>query len=142
MSAERSRPWQNPTDAPHLTLKVAGQFDTFQDWVNHASRALSVPDYEAKPICIDNMGRRCHIGGDFMRARDEGQFPVRYFFECQPVATSDQREQIDGWKAIDFALNKIDDHYDKAEFLKDAQHHDMVSIAEDWPEFVEFVRAT
>jgi hypothetical protein len=34
-------------------------------------------------ICVDALGRRCNIGADFARARDEGAFPVRYFWECE-----------------------------------------------------------
>lgn len=65
----------------------AGQFDTFDDWVNHATRRLtgrvgSVGE-ELRPICVDTLGRRCHVGKDFMRARDEGTFPVRYFWDCE-----------------------------------------------------------
>lgn len=80
----RSRPWQNPTPLPGFTPAWAGQFDTFQDWVNHASRALTgVEDsngMELKAFCIDTRGRRCANGKDFARARDEGCFPVRYFW--------------------------------------------------------------
>jgi hypothetical protein len=31
-------------------------------------------------FCVDAQGRRCNVGKDFMRARDEGTFPVRYFW--------------------------------------------------------------
>ena len=83
MSGERPRPWHNPTPLVGFEPEWIGQFDTFQDWVNHASRALT--DFVGnlgepiKAICVDAKGRRCHIGGDFMRARDESAFPVRYF---------------------------------------------------------------
>jgi hypothetical protein len=68
---------------PGFEPEWLGQFDSFDDWVNHASRALT--DFkgnygeELRPICIDAKGRRCNIGGDFMRARDEKTFPIRYF---------------------------------------------------------------
>ncbi|MVA23187.1 hypothetical protein V6582_17810 [Agrobacterium vitis] len=85
-----SRPWNKGTPAAHLQPIILGQFDTFNDWVDHAQRALtgfkgSVGE-ELKPICIDNVGRRCNVGKDFMRARDEGAFPVRYFVEMEPRA--------------------------------------------------------
>lgn len=84
MSRERSRPWQNPTPLMGFIPIWAGQFDTFEDWVNHATRALtgfkgSVGE-ELRPFCVDAKGRRCHVGKDFMRARDEDAFPIRYFF--------------------------------------------------------------
>lgn len=83
MASERPRPWHNPTPLVGFQPNWIGQFDTFDDWVNHASRALtgftgSVGE-EIKAICVDSFGRRCHVGKDFMRARDEGAFPVRYF---------------------------------------------------------------
>lgn len=67
--------------------KWAGQFDTFQDWVNHATRALTGETndmgMELKAYCVDTKGRRCICGRDFQRARDEDAFPVRYFFESE-----------------------------------------------------------
>ena len=66
-----------------LVPKWAGEFATFQQWVNTAQRVLSVPDHKPKAICVDAKGRRCHIGADMARARDESAFPVRYFWECE-----------------------------------------------------------
>lgn len=85
MSEHRGCPWHNPTPLEGFLPLWAGQFDTFQDWVNHATRALtgekgSVGE-DLKAFCVDALGRRCHNGKDFQRARDEGAFPVRYFFE-------------------------------------------------------------
>ncbi len=45
------------------------------------------------------------------------------------------RQQIDPWNAIEFAI-KIDDHFDRLEFLTAVQHGDVHSLNEDWPEFV------
>lgn len=84
MSAERSRPWQNPTPLVGFVPEWAGQFDDFLSWVSHASRALTGEvdsnGFPMAAICVDALGRRCHNGGDFMRARDESAFPVRYFW--------------------------------------------------------------
>lgn len=85
MSVERPRPWHNPTPLDGFAPVWAGQFDTFADWVNHATRALTgkrcpVFGVQLQAVCVDARGRRCSIGGHFMRARDEGAFPVRYFF--------------------------------------------------------------
>jgi hypothetical protein len=67
---------------------IAGEFDTFHDWVNRASRTIAEPycpvdttGQTVRAICVDTKGRRCQIGGDFMRARDEGAFPVVYFWD-------------------------------------------------------------
>lgn len=84
MSAQRSRPWQSPTALEGHTPDWVGQFDTFDDWINHASRALTdVTGTVGEPLpafCVDAKGRRCHVGADFMRARDENTFPIRYFW--------------------------------------------------------------
>lgn len=90
MSRDRPRPWVNPTPLPScFRPKIAGQFDTFEDWANHAPRALvgetgSVGEHLGA-FCIDAKGRRCNSGRDFMRARDEGAFPIRYFWHFEPV---------------------------------------------------------
>jgi hypothetical protein len=86
---ERSRP------APAATLvpNYAGQFKTFDDWVNNATRALANRTCESSgatvavpAICVDTKGRRCYQGSDFQRANYEGTFPVRYFWDCKPEA--------------------------------------------------------
>lgn len=96
MSSERSRPWQNPTPLVGFEPQWEGQFDTFQDWLNHAPRALTGVPYSTGSMgktgdglpafCVDAKGRRCAIGADFMRARDEDAFPVRYFWEMKEIA--------------------------------------------------------
>lgn len=69
--------------------KIEGQFHTFDDWVNHATRRLTGRTgscgEQVSAMCVDAKGRRCNIGKDFMRARDEGAFPVYYFWECAPA---------------------------------------------------------
>ena len=81
-----SRPWNHGTPVP-MTLrpKVEGQFNSFDEWVSHASRALGDQNEYAKMMCIDAVGRRCYKGGCFMRARDEGTFPIRYFYEFEEL---------------------------------------------------------
>ena len=51
-------------------LPVFRQFPDFQTWVNKAQTWVN------GGICIDRHGRELKIGADFMRARDEGSFPV------------------------------------------------------------------
>jgi hypothetical protein len=84
MSMHRSRPWQNPTPLIGFVPEWAGQFDTFEDWCNHASRALTgevgSTGEKLSAFCVDAKGRRCNIGKDFMTARDEDAFPIRYFW--------------------------------------------------------------
>lgn len=78
--------WPRPTTPCNLVPKWEGEFCSFSDWVNFASKRLTVA-YDSngaplKAICVDTLGRRCANGGDFMRADREGTYPVRYFFEC------------------------------------------------------------
>jgi hypothetical protein len=78
--------WPRPATPINLVPKWEGEFSDFHDWVSFASKWLTVAtDSNGMPlsaICVDTLGRRCANGGDFMRARDEDTFPVRYFFEC------------------------------------------------------------
>jgi hypothetical protein len=68
---------------PHF----AGEFRDFDDWVSFATKRLTGTTgsvgQEVPPICVDTLGRRCNVGADFMRARDEETFPVRFFWECK-----------------------------------------------------------
>ena len=54
------------------------RFDTFEQWVNKASSWLTRRGPHERAICFDTKGRICRNGGDMMRARDEGAFPVRW----------------------------------------------------------------
>lgn len=57
------------------------QFETYVRWVNKASSWLT--RYEGTAICFDMKGRQCKAGKDFMRARDEDCFPVRWIWDWQ-----------------------------------------------------------
>jgi hypothetical protein len=77
---------------------IKGQsFADFGHWVNWAtSRLTSHPEYNDTAhgktgwrghhftaLCFDQKGRRCRQGADFMRARDEGAFPVWWVWPDQ-----------------------------------------------------------
>lgn len=72
---------------PELKPRWVGQFNTYDDWLNNATQYLAgrkgSVGQDVPAICVDTLGRRCHVGKDFMRARDEGTFPVRYFWDCE-----------------------------------------------------------
>lgn len=51
-------------------VPVFRQFTSHQHWVNKASTWVQ------DGICLDSDGRQLKNGGDMMRARDEGKFPV------------------------------------------------------------------
>lgn len=72
------------------------KFDSFDDWVNTASRKLAhnmrdarlrqyyeAPERTEGAICFDRKGRVCYKGGCFMRARDDGSFPIHYIWPDQ-----------------------------------------------------------
>jgi hypothetical protein len=67
-----------------------GEFTTFHSWVNHATSWIG----GTNPLCADALGRICRNGGDFHRARDEGAFPVRYWFGEGGQTPADQRRSI------------------------------------------------
>lgn len=77
--------WPRATTPCALVPKWVGEFCDFDDWVHFATARLQVPKGSPTAICVDTLGRRCSIGWHFMRARDEGTFPIRYFFECEPA---------------------------------------------------------
>lgn len=53
-------------------------FENFNEWVNRASIVFENKNHSCY-ICVDNMGYICHIGEDFMQARDKGRFPVKAY---------------------------------------------------------------
>lgn len=78
-----------PPDEPVLRPNWAGSFVSHGDWVNRATRVLvhnaplcRTTGNPLSAMCVDALGRRCSIGADFSRARDEGAFPVYFFFDC------------------------------------------------------------
>jgi hypothetical protein len=69
-------PPPGPAPAPPLDgLEPAGEFRSFSDWVNTARRRIG----GLHAVCFDAKGRLCAWGAHFMRARDEGAFPVRFW---------------------------------------------------------------
>jgi hypothetical protein len=53
------------------------QFNSFEDWVNHATRRYENAETNSqRSIAIDKVGRIVDSGREFMRARDENAFPV------------------------------------------------------------------
>lgn len=69
-----------------------GQFDSFSNWVAYATSRLGG---RPNAVCFDAKGRRCLIGKDFMRARDEDAFPVRFFWDMEPDPVP---AELDKWQ--------------------------------------------
>jgi hypothetical protein len=80
------------TAAKYLDLlpnrKPDGEFDTFDTWVNKATSWIG----GTNPLCADAKGRYCRCGEDFMRARDERAFPVRFWFGEGGQTAAEQRK--------------------------------------------------
>ncbi|USQ97286.1 hypothetical protein [Caulobacter sp. RL271] len=91
-----------PREATPTTLEPrwAGEFVSFDDWVNFATNRLAgtvdpLMGGQVGSVCVDAFGRRCTMGGHFQRARDEGAFPVRYFFDCAPAPPREHKPSSD-----------------------------------------------
>ena len=85
--------WPRPATSCDLVPLWAGEFVSHADWVSKATTRLTgtydkLMGVELQAICVDAKGRRCTLGGHFMRARDDDAYPVRYFFECIPAEQS------------------------------------------------------
>ncbi len=58
----------------------AFKFNSYEQWVNKAQSWFSSASLDnGKAVCVDMAGRVCRIGRDFMRARDDGSFPVTVY---------------------------------------------------------------
>jgi len=56
------------------------QFSDFENWCDTAKRKFSSAGLHSEDtICVDSWGRVCICGKEFMRARDDGSYPVRVF---------------------------------------------------------------
>jgi len=69
-----------------MQVKRKQQFDSFNEWVDTASFRLTAhrdygPEFQA--ICVDAKARHCRTREDFIRARDENAFPVRWIWPDQ-----------------------------------------------------------
>jgi len=62
--------WHTNAFIASIGEPVFRQFDSFQQWVNKAQTWVQ------GGICLDCDGRELKNGGDMMRARDDGKFPV------------------------------------------------------------------
>lgn len=81
--------WPRAATPCNLVPRWAGEFSSYADWCNFATHRLTgvrgTVGEKVSAICVDSFGRRCHVGADFMRARDQDAFPVRYFWDCEPA---------------------------------------------------------
>ena len=64
-----------------LNVKVGAEafrFNKFSDWVNGAGSLFEIAELRGNEdsLCVDAKGRICLTGKEFMRARDDGSFPI------------------------------------------------------------------
>jgi hypothetical protein len=66
--------------------RILLEFMSFREWVNHAQSwfgALNM--HSTQYICLDNVGRICTCGKQFMQADKEKTYPIRvYAIEQEP----------------------------------------------------------
>lgn len=56
------------------------EFVSFDNWCDTARRKFVAAHVRGdETLCVDASGRLCTCGKEFMRARDEGTYPVRVF---------------------------------------------------------------
>ena len=56
------------------------EFHSFEHWVNKATSKIGgIRENKEVLICVDKLGNACHIGEDFMAARDHDRFPVKAY---------------------------------------------------------------
>ena len=67
-------------------LAADGEFDSYEEW----ARLGPLPPFRSA-IFIDALGRRCLTHRDFVRAREDGAFPVSYYWE--PTAETKPRRK-------------------------------------------------
>jgi hypothetical protein len=72
------------------TREPDGKFWSFETWVSKAASWIG----GTNPLCADAQDRICRIGRDFMRARDEDAFPVRYWHGEGPLTPAEHRKSI------------------------------------------------
>jgi hypothetical protein len=59
-----------------VELEEDGEFRSYEEW----ARLGSLPPFR-HAVFTDARGRRCLTHKDFLRAREEGAFPVRYHWQ-------------------------------------------------------------
>lgn len=112
--------WPRPATPCNLIPSWEGEFRDHQDWVSFASKRLTVAtDSNGHPLsamCVDTLGRRCHNGRDMARARDEGTFPVRYFFEC--TVSEEALPNIEGPAPLPVTFSEMAEHFQETGALE------------------------
>jgi hypothetical protein len=68
-------------------------FADFDDWCDNARHRFSSHGmHSSDALCVDRSGRVCTKGAEFMRARDEGTFPILVYRVGIPAALAPRKE--------------------------------------------------
>lgn len=74
-----------------ITISVPAEylttFTNFQQWVNKATTRIGGYGNMEQLLCLDKNGNVCHIGQDFMAARDADLFPVKAYRLIRTIET-------------------------------------------------------
>jgi hypothetical protein len=68
---------------PKITVMAGDEvfsFSDFENWCDTARDKFAVAGLRgADSLCVDTQDRLCRSGKEFMRAQDDGSFPVRVY---------------------------------------------------------------
>ena len=84
----KSTPSHRRYDLPIPPDDPDGEFDQFTTWVNKATSWIG----GMNALCVDAKDRICRCGADFQRAKDEGAFPVRFYFGAGGESEQENRQ--------------------------------------------------
>lgn len=73
--AQQYRQWRD-YGQPIPDREPDGQFHSFETWVCKATSWIGGEN----ALCVDARNRICRTGGDMQRAKDDGAFPVRFYY--------------------------------------------------------------
>lgn len=86
--AQQYRKWRDYGRHIIPDREADGAFHCFQTWVSKATSWIGGEN----ALCVDAKNRICRNGADMQRARDEGAFPVRFYYGAGGETEAEQRK--------------------------------------------------
>ncbi len=84
------------------------EFSTFDNWCDTAKWKFADAGLSGRhALCIDTKGRICTKGAEFMRARDEGTFPIRVY--AAVVTPEDEAAEAPCEDDLDLVVTCLED---------------------------------
>ena len=75
--------------------KPDGEFTSKQEWINKATSWIG----GMNALCLDTKDRRCKRGADFMRAEEEGTYPISFWYDYGGQTQAQQKKSQRNAKA-------------------------------------------